>query len=118
MVGDEALRVTAATQQTQLAHHAELIAYRDGFATFDARRPPCHSLIQRRRAFAILITDEAHKAVEHELGPAIAHAHGPLERQELHCISGQSIGCDLRAHHGPRGTGNETSRSDCVAMRT
>ena len=44
-----------------------------------------------------------------------AHAHGPFERQELLCVVGQGGGGDLLAH---RGTGRETSRNDCVAIRT
>ena len=46
---------------------------------------------------------------------AVAHAHGSLEGQELQRVAGQGCGGDLRAD---RGTGSETSRSDCVAMRT
>ena len=63
---------------------------------------------------AVPITDEAHEAVEHEPGVAVARTHSPLERQELRCVVGQGGGGNLRAH---RGTGRETSGSDGVAMR-
>ena len=115
VIGDEALRIAATTEQAQLAYHAELVAHRDGLAALDPRCPLRHRLVQRHRAFAVLVTDEAHEAVEHKLGAAVTYAHGPLECQELRCVARQGGGGNLFTH---RGTGRETSRSDCVAMRT
>jgi hypothetical protein len=75
----------------------------------------CVTLFQRHRKIAVLLADEAHEAGEHELGTPVPHAHGALERQELRGVASQDRGGNLLAHCG---TGSETSRSDCVAIRT
>jgi hypothetical protein len=36
--------------------------------------------------------NEAHKAVEYELGTAVAHSYGPLECQELGCVAAKLNG--------------------------
>jgi hypothetical protein len=115
VLGNKAARVAATAEQAQLAHDAELLAHRDGLAPLDPRRPSRHDLLQRSTVLTVLIADESDEAVEHEPGTHVAHAHGALERQELGHVADQDCGTHLRTH---RGTGSETSRSECVAMRT
>ena len=54
-------------------------------------------------------------SVRAQSGAPVAHAHSALEREELGSVNGQALRGDLGVH---RGTGSETSRSGCVAMRT
>ena len=55
------------------------------------------------------------KPVEDELRSPVAHAHRPLEAQEVLRVLRQPGGGHDRGHVG---TGRETSRSDSVAIRT
>ena len=56
VLGNERAGVTAAAEQAQLAHDAELVADGNDLAALGARRPPRHDLLQRRRTVAAALT--------------------------------------------------------------